>query len=719
MLDRAAQLATGNQEAAARPGQRLLSHEILSSMEGGRHLAGEAPCGVGKGLSYLGPAMLRAAKLGERTVISTESLALQAQLHDKDAPVVAAAVAEVCQTGAPSVAILKGWSNTVCSLATVSAASDVTNLASKSPEELSDALAKLPSDNMTKLLTWALGQMARRPAGVKDGSAPGGTGRTAGDRAAYNDTLTDADWSLISTTPQECPGVSHCPFGAGCLPARARDRAAAADIVITNHVLLAIQAATSAPIVIGNQKLGEFAHLVVDEAHGLATSVRNQGSARINSLRILGISKAIEHSIGQPNKTKDLYKDAVALGDALTAQLRKVLGTKDRKITRVAADVDPLDGLGGAILSWISQARRLVPPPMGASNPKDMVIRLGLQARLASLSADISTSSAGEHGVARWVEEEGFNDEVTVVSLKIAPVDVSGLLRANLYGLKPPDDDDDEEGDDRPPSVCAVSATLPTGFVIDLGLDCRKTQYPSPFAQAYDASLLFVPKASASELAAHGGGKPRLDTSRHPEWAARHVCDLVGANGGAALVLSATVAAGKLYAERLRAAHRQLDVCSQWDGLPLRLLVERWRDDPNSVLVGTRSLMTGVDAPGGTCSLVIIDRCPRSAGNPVDDARVETLVERLKTDRWSADRMVYAADAALLLEQAAGRLIRSMTDSGVLAVLDPRLLKTGDFNYPEPTRKLYLGALGQFHHRTSSVDTVMAALAGHRAARAA
>ena len=107
------------------------------------------------------------------------------------------------------------------------------------------------------------------------------------------------------------------------------------------------------------------------------------------------------------------------------------------------------------------------------------------------------------------------------------------------------------------------------------------------------------------------------------------------------------------------------------------------------------------DGPGG--QLVVLDRIPRAASNPVDDARVESAMTRAEVDRWAADRWVYVTDASLLLEQAAGRLVRSAADRGVVAVLDPRLLKVGPLSYPEPTRKVYLGALAAFTTRTSEL----------------
>jgi ATP-dependent DNA helicase DinG len=116
-------------------------------------------------------------------------------------------------------------------------------------------------------------------------------------------------------------------------------------------------------------------------------------------------------------------------------------------------------------------------------------------------------------------------------------------------------------------------------------------------------------------------------------------------------------------------------------------------------MVGTRSFMTGVDAPGETCTLVIVDRVPRAAGNVVDDARVELAMQSQQLDKWTAERYVYVADAALLLEQAAGRLIRSITDSGLFVCLDPRLVPKTVLSYPKQTSDVYLRAMRRFQVR--------------------
>ena len=309
-------------------------------------------------------------------------------------------------------------------------------------------------------------------------------------------------------------------------------------------------------------------------------------------------------------------------------------------------------------------------------------------------------------------------------------MDVSDALRHNVWTTQDTDADDDAEtgrepdrydaggnGVWEPPRrelpVVAVSATVPASFPRDAGLRAPTVSYESPFAEAYESSLLYVPHAQGDvpELPVRTYGKRQsLDTAAHPKWAVGIMADLVEASGGRALVLSATAKAGRMYAQELRArAGGRWRVLSQWDGLGKEATTRAWRQEETSVLVGTRSYMTGVDAPGATCQLVIVDRVPRGAANVVDDARVEVLAQEMSEFR--ARDLVYAVDAAQLLAQAAGRLIRSTSDRGMVAVLDPRLLKTQKVKYPPSTRKIYKDALAHFTSRTASVCTAKSFLA--------
>lgn len=692
VLDAAVRHATGDPGAVARPGQRRLAHDI-ARVDARRYRPGRrGPTGSGKSLAALSPALLLAAVRGERSVISTETLGLQEHYIGKDVPVVRSALADVLDrplTEVPSVAVLKGWANSVCSAATVTLADEIAGPLDGIEAAIS-ALDGLEVPDATEtsrlaLARWALAEIA---------------GDRPGDRGSYPEVLASGYWESVSVSPAECPGTTRCRYGSTCRPAKAREVAAAAEVIITNHSMLATQAAKAIPVVVGNETIGEIDHLVVDEAHALASKVRDQGSTQINAYRVSEVARSVGRAVVETSRSKVVLGDeASQVGTALDSHLAATLPARPSAsrpaIFEVPADADPLEGVGELVESWIGRVRRLMPRrARGAGDGEAMIKLWRAQAKLDALVSDLTASRQAVGGVARWVEAgRGGSGGWSGATLKLSPVNAAGPLRANLYGSRVTansgdlDDPDDADMGRPAVSVALMSATLPAASVADAGVatSTRKV-YPSPFTEAYSRSWLYVPRPDAGGGGAgvlrREGGKG-FDTSAHPAWAVSLITRLGEANRGSALVLAATTAAGKLYTEALRShAGAGWDVHSQWDGLALRATVEAWRTDHASVLVGTKSLMTGVDAPGGTCSLVIVDRVPRAAGNPVDDARVADIVERLGIERYSADRLVYVADAALLLEQAAGRLIRATTDGGIVAVLDPRLLRVGGLSYP-------------------------------------
>ena len=746
VLDRAVQIATDTLGAArpatARPGQRKLSHAVLDNLASRKNLASEAPTGSGKSFAVGAPAMLLAVERQERSVISTESLGLQAQLMEKDLPTLAQATRDVLGV-TPTYAVLKGWSNYVCALAACGLASEELGVATAAPDpaallaDLRDDTSERERTPLSYLAEWAIEQVVEQHSGDRASLRPE---TFPGDLSQ----LTDDLWSHVSVSPAECPGAAKCPMGEVCLPQAARVAAGEADIVVTNHSMLAVQATTTAPVVVGNKSIGPIDHLIVDEAHGLAGTVRQQGAVSISAFSLYEILRSVERSLEQPAKAKrlrevgmDLFRRFDRETSAVMGQARSA-GQAGRSAGRSAVlpDEDPFEDLMSSLTAWLKAAKGLVPDPYKTHVISEMRSRFQALARISTVVGIIGAVQTSPKDYARWVEQGRIPsnvptglEQVAGTTLRVSPVDVAAMLRSALYeyqehpparqgqrgdpggsGVTIEHDGSDPEVtiETVPMSVTAVSATLPQSFVYELGLRSVLTKYPSPFARSYRASMLYVPKLGDDEVEAvslPAGSRRRFDTARHAAWAAPVIASLVKANGGSALVLAATTAAGQAYADHLTRHCPRIPVHSQWDGGPVRHIVDVWRDDARSVLVGTRSLMTGVDAPGGTCSLVIIDRVPRAAGNPVDDARVARIVDRMEVDRWAADRLVYVGDAALLMEQAAGRLIRSSTDVGMVACLDPRLLKSSPLRYPEPTRKVLIGALDVFEQKVSSRAT--------------
>lgn len=774
--------------ASPRPGQIALTEDITQVLSanpdadphvaGGR-LIGQAPTGIGKTLSQLAPAAV-AALAGRRTVISTESLSLQAQLLDKDGPVVLDACQQV--TGVrPTLAVLKGWGNFACAKATVDAAADLTGMRCTSIAEARTAVAPMLAKDRTvgapglgtsrvpersgsgiaTLVDWALEESERIELG--------GTG----DINRYPGDLPTGGWARVSVSSADCLGLD-CPFADRCLPLAHKAKVATADIVITNHSLLGIQATRHAPIVTGSRSMGTFHNLMVDECHALPGIVRGQGASELSERSVEHLRSSIARVLSGLDGDTEL-DDLLRTGKAVAAQVGlaivRLIPPQVRSGFSTAVKLgpgdEPLAGTADLLRSWLGWASKLVAANLAAQPPESRQT-LSLK-RLASRlhGCEESVDNLAEHkvGVARWAEVDARVGSV----LRSSPVDVAPILSGGLWKARcPPNNpagasdraadpaaaaaetdggagssvikapshgaDADPPDSNGEPSrltgmcelnVVCLSATVPAGFGAQVGIRAPITTYVSPFEAAYaDRTALYVPKVGTADLdqvsKPAGRNRRRFDTTTHPAWAAREMAELVEANRGSALVLSATTKAGQEYTRQLKvAAHGRWEVLSQWDGRAPNRIVADWRGDVTSVLVGTRSMMTGVDAPGGTCTLVVVDRVPRAAGNVVDDARVEALVERLEMDRWSADRLVYYADARTLLAQAGGRLVRSVTDGGMLAVLDPRLLKSSEIAYPEQTRDFLMRALRHFGAKLSDLGAAKTWMASRQVGREA
>ncbi len=724
---------------------------IVVSSESHLFLAGRDLIPTHNSLAYLAPAVLLAATRGDRVVVATESLALQSQILEKDAPMVVAAAQRLHQV-APRVAVLKGWSNFACARSTVATAQVVLGdpfsaghvteagmvaLANRVDQLVTDGAAvtgpfaallggagatvevdgrDVPLDEMAPLVSWALRQHA--PTAHAE----------PGDRHSYPGKTDASTWGSISVTPAECVGANACPFSDMCKPAKAKQLAADADIVVTNHSMISTQAANALAVVIGSKKLGDFDHIIIDEAHALPAQVRTQGAKEVSGRRILGIVKAMKSVLDDRDRlVSGVLGDGSILADEIDAELARFMGraTGRETVAKLKEGENPVSDCGDLLEAWLDRCANLLNGATGhAHGDVEMKVRR-VKGRIDNLKADLKAVVDHRVGVARWVDQDTRSGTRPWSAAHASPVEIGGMLIGNLWTSPIPADEDAPEpsedisaeritgtwGEDRYElSVIAVSATLPTGFAREMGMRAQAGEYPSPFDDAFASSALYVPRAvsdadvSALSISFSGQGKARFDTKAHVNWCKPILEDLVEANGGSGLILAATAQAGREYADTLRAAARgRWEVYSQWDGNALRMTTAAWREDHHAVLVGTRSLMTGVDAPGDTCSLVVVDRIARSPGNPVDDARVEALMKRLECDKWAADRFTYASDAALLLEQAAGRLIRSMADSGMVAVLDPRLLKIGPFRYQEQTRTIYMKALGRFERKMSEL----------------
>lgn len=703
---------TVGDKAEPRPGQVLLTKQTSDALDRRRHAAAVAPTGSGKSYSLGAPAFERAAIHGERVMISTESLTLQKQIFEKDFPRLAEATMQL--TGKEvTFAVLKGIANYIDPRQMTATAALLTGEAdtkrktsewqtllykAKPNSEIVAALDGADFILLRNLLMWCFAQYDNDNA--------------IGDRHSCPLKVTEAEWRMVSASSAEAAGENDHYLLPKALVAK--ERAAVADIVIVNHTLLAIQAAKGINIVLGNSTYGDFDHLLIDEAHALPAEVRKQGASVVSGGVIMSLIYKVDKLAANAGRWK---ADGEVLADALDRELRSFLGGTPQK--KVEKDDDPLGDVGLMLTEWVKDAQKLVKPAADSSNVRTMLDGKRTLQRCDELIGAISSTSKFRSGDARWVEipeTQPGSTRRSWAAANASPVNVGQKLLNNLYVLT---DAITEERFEL--GVTAVSATLPDGFPFQAGLAAQVVEYESPFKEAYEESSLFIPNGvpHMMSLTVPGyNGKRKFDTNAHQKWAAEMARRLIEANGGATLLLAASARSGKYYVEQLRRQFPSITIYSQWDGPTATSSVDDWKADKGSVLVGTRSLMTGLDAPGDTNSLVILDRIPRSPGNAQDDARVEDLLAR-GIEKYSAERMIYAGDAALLEAQAVGRLIRSAADRGMAAVLDPRLLKYARASFPgyaEPTRQAYMKPLAAFGVKLSDEDKALGWLRARRGA---
>ena len=451
------------------------------------------------------------------------------------------------------------------------------------------------------------------------------SGETAdGDLDRYPMVLSAASRRLVTVTTDECPGASRCPRGAECFAEQARKRAADAELVVVNTHLYGLHLMSEGQI------LPEHDVVVIDEAHQLEDVMSDVASASLSPRRIQNLASTVGSVLADDGLRKSFHRSA----DDLSAALVPLL---DQRIS-----IETEHGLAAALGTARSAATDAL-AALGTLEKGKSIADEATRQRL--LRATVETTRfidtvdrylVGGHGVVLFAE--GTSERP---SLTLSPLQIDNLLRATLWSQH---------------TAILTSATIPRNLTRRIGLADSETtmlDVGSPFS--YDEQgLLYCPVGIAD---------PRSD--RRDTEVAAELERLIQAAGGRTLALFTTVRAMRLHANTI-AARLPYRVLVQ-DDMPRAALIESFERDESSCLFATSSFFQGIDIPGRTLSLVVVDKIPfPRPDDPLLEARRESLGK-------NAFGEIDLPRAATMLAQAAGRLIRSSHDRGVVAILDPRL----------------------------------------------
>lgn len=613
-----------------RRGQVEMAGAVERAFETGEHLVVQAGTGTGKSLAYLVPAIVRAVTDDAPVVVSTATIALQRQLVDRDLPRLADSLAGALPRR-PRFALLKGRRNYLCLNKIHNGAAGGEPDDERPQEELFDpvAVSALGRD-VQRLTAWA----STTESGDRDDLKPG---------------VPDRSWSQVSVSARECLGVARCPFGAECFSERARGRAGAADIVVTNHALLAIDAVAESAV------LPEHALLVVDEAHELVDRVTSVATAELTSAGLGVAARRIVRLVG-PELIQRL--------EATTANFAAAIhdGTPGR-----------IDRLDDELATYLTALRDVATAARSAidttSDPKAASARAEAVAALSEISDTASriltsfTPPIPDRTDVVWLDHEDNRGSVRSV-LRVAPLSVAGLLRTEVFSRS---------------TTVLTSATLAIGGSFDAmaaswGLAGTDSAEPAPWRGLDVGSPFEHAKAGILYVAAHLPPPGRDGTGSAEQLT--EIAELITAAGGRTLGLFSSMRAARAAAEAMRGRLSTPVLCQGDDSTSA--LVEQFAADEETSLFGTLSLWQGVDVPGPSLSLVLIDRIPfPRPDDPLLGAR-----QRAVAARGGNGFMAVAANhAALLLAQGSGRLLRRVSDRGVVAVLDSRMVTAGYGGY--------------------------------------
>lgn len=650
---------------ADRPGQRRMANAVESALGSGRHLAVQAGTGTGKSLAYLVPAFRHAQETDTCVIVSTATLALQRQLIERDLPRLADAL-EPGMERRPTFAIMKGRSNYLCMNKIAQAQLEpeleaaAEDAAAASGHTAEQAASETPArSGNPQPITWLGKQIATLHNWAQE--------TETGDRDDLDTSVSDAAWRHVSVSSQECLGASRCPHGVECFAELARQEAREVDVVVTNHAMLAIDAISEI------DTLPEHDCVIIDEAHELDARITSATTAELSprSLTLAANRAGPLGAEGKDSRLKDLAEQwRITTEDLPDGRWTELDQAADSELSAIAE-----------LLSSLRATLKDAPEGEATNEPETAAERNNLRNHLATLEETVhriqevfDTDDPAAQDDVVWLDRnERYGD-----TLQVAPLSVADLLRDRLFGEN---------------TVVLTSATLTLGG----RFDAMGAQWGLPKGKwdSLDAGTPFNPAKSGILYAPKHLPQPGRD-GLAPE-TLEEMRELIMAAGGRTLGLFSSKRAAVQAADELR-PKLPFPVYVQGED-SIGALVEKFAAKEHSVLFGTLTLWQGVDVPGKACSLVLMDRIPfPRPDNPLLQARSEAAQAAGRNGFME----VSATHAALLMAQGAGRLLRSVTDRGVVAVLDNRVVtkRYGQF---------LLSSLPPFW-RTQDKNTVLGAL---------
>lgn len=601
-----------------RPNQQAMTSAVADALNRGRHLAVQAGTGTGKSLAYLVPAILHAQRTDSCVIVSTATIALQQQLVNRDLPNLVRALGDELDTQ-PSFAMLKGRSNYLCQR--------------KFSEDPSVGSAPELGDEAT------LSYLERQAAAIAEWAEETETGDRDDLPVHANAKL----WAAVSTTSQECVGASKCPFGDTCFAERARRRAREADIVVTNHAMLAINSLTEASI------LPEHDCVIIDEAHELESSITSSATETITA-------NALKLSATKLEKL-DTQQSPAKLADLASSWDDELATAKDGRWIRCS---DTARGLLEACRAQLVElAKGLRREAMNTEATEDDAVtaeRIGVMRQLDSQAGTIARilttleePNPAKHQDVVFLERRPSRREESV--LNVAPISIAEKLRESLFADS---------------TVVLTSATLMlNGSFHSLA---EAWGLPEGSWDGVNVGSPFNPRENQMLYCPSPEDIPEPGDLAKKEERYELMAQLIDAVGGRTLGLFTSWREMNKAAEYLR---RRLDyeILVQGDDSD-RNLIDAFTATESTCLLGVRKYWQGVDIPGKTLSLVLIDKIPFPWQNdPIVAARMDKAKARGRNGFLS----VLVPAAALLLAQGNGRLLRSATDKGMVAILDPRM----------------------------------------------